>query len=182
MKKVFVIIGMLLSLGMFCACSKSDETTNVLEEQRSAKSEAELFAISANSVDVNVDSFIKEKLFNTYNLNPKDCFSIEKDMCYRIDSKEEFAAFYTGLDELPEIDFSKYTLLLGAKEYDNPDTDIENYKLVLTESEDGYILRLCCQHIGEGWVHTNEYPWLIYYYGLYPILEDKDIIVNLIYE
>ena len=35
MKKVFVILGMLLSLGMFCACSSDDDNDKVKEWKES---------------------------------------------------------------------------------------------------------------------------------------------------
>ena len=187
MKKVLFILGVLLSLGMFCACSKSDETTDVLEGQQSTKIGEkfkigeELYVISAISMDNSTQTFFKEKLQNNYYHDIRDFFSIGENMCYRIDSKEEFAAIYTGTDELPEIDFSKYTLLLGSKIYDDPDTDVENCKQVLTESEDGYNLNLYSRHRDGEWTSLC-INLQIFYYGLYPKLEDKDITVNLIYE
>lgn len=192
MKKVFLILGMLLTLGMFCACSSGDEadssplergdhTSRSEEKTDSTKLEEDSMEIKMVSMDGGVYAFFKEKLWNNYNHDSRDSFSIGEDMCYRIDSKEEFVAIYTGTDELPEIDFSKYTLLLGSKGYDNPDTDVDNCKQVLTESEDGYNLNLYSRHRDGEWTSLC-INLQIFYYGLYPKLEDKEITVNLIYE
>ena len=125
-------------------------------------------------------SFIEEKLYNTENL-VKDRFSIKENTCYRIDSKQELEALYQGTDKLPEIDYSKYTLLLGAKVYFDADTDTENYKQVLYESKDGYDLNFYSRHMEGNWGALS-ITLQIYYYGLYPKLKDKEINVNLIYE
>lgn len=108
---------------------------------------------------------------------------MKKDTCYRIDSKEALKAIYRGTDELPEIDFRNYTLLLGNKFYNGPVPDYETCRQVLSEYPGGYIFNLYCSPIkleGDLAIICAYIP--IYYYGIYPKLEDKNITVNLIYE
>ena len=177
MKKVFFILGVLLSFGMFCACSSDDEVIE-RSEGSSTRGIDTLESVKMSSVD----SFLKEKILNTMNHNhAKGYFSIDEDTCYRIDSMEELAALYQGEEELPEIDFNNNTLLLGAKVFTDPNTDVENYKMLLIESSDGYNFNLYSRHLEGEWTSLG-ITLQIYYYGLYPKLKDKDISVNLIYE
>lgn len=140
--------------------------------------------IKAASMDESVHSFFQDKIQKAYldaGYHAKDGFSLKENTCFRIDSKEELKAMYQGTDELPEIDFSKYTLLLGSKVYCDFDTDVENIQQVLTESRNSYNLNLISTHREGDWGSAS-ITLQILYYGFYPKLKDKEITVNLIYE
>ena len=182
MKKVFYFASciFIFASAVFMSCSTDDTDELNQNNQQPVNTGDDPIEIKLVSMDGGVYAFFKKNLFDAYNRG-KICFDIKDDTCYRIDSMEELAAFYTGTDELPAIDFSINTLLLGGKVYVDPDTDVENCKKVLSESEDGYALNLYTRHMEE-WGVPGIYPLQIYYWGLYPKLEDKEITVNLIYE
>ncbi len=173
MNKFYFLVCWLLMLTsgvVLTGCSSDDEALSG-EQQMTTVIEA----ISSNE---DADSFFKKMKER----NLKD-FTLKKDTCYRIDSKEALKAIYRGTDELPEIDFKNYTLLLGNKFYNGPRPDYESCRQVLGEYQGGYILNLYCSPIkleGDMGITGDYTP--IYYYGIYPKLGDKKIMVNLIYE
>lgn len=122
MKKVVFMMSLLLTLGLFSACSKDNEMGfNGDDEQmipipengevlqsvdatnlRNSKGDPEVFyffndelPISARSGSFFVDS--------------------DKDECYVINNIEELNKIYCGDRELPFIDFEHYTLVIGQK-------------------------------------------------------------------
>ena len=160
-------------MGLFSGCNSSDEALLTRE--------GPLITPKVPSSE-SATSFIEKRLFNTHNRST-DCFNIKVDSCHQIDSEEEFSAMYVGTARLPEIDFSRYTLLLGSKVYSAGDTDAENYKLVLSESEDCYHLDIHTRHLEDGeWAVVCITPLELFYYGIYPKLEKKKIVTKLIYE
>jgi hypothetical protein len=187
MKKIIFVISMLLTVGLLGACSSDDEmvisnSTDVVVGYSTGS--------STNSSDSNglinesVLSFFKEKLQKAYlaaDYQATEGFLFKYDTCYRIDSMEELASLYNGSDVLPEIDFENYTLLLGSKIYHDADTDIENYKPILFETENEYHLNLYTHHLEGEWSRLC-ITMQILYFGFYPKLKDKEIVVNLIYE
>ena len=164
MKKIVLFLSMLLAMGLTCACSSDGHDTLEAPEE----------------AGITAESFLAEKLSNTRRFL-QDRFAIEENTCYRIDSKKEFSELYLGSDELPEIDFDKYTLILGAKVYTDADTDDEKFKQILSESDDSYILNLYSKHLEGKWSSCG-ITLQIFYFGLYPKLKEKKISVNLIYE
>lgn len=128
MKKVLVILGMLLPLGMFCACSKSDETidldetTDVVGKQDQNRgvddeSGADLispiddgdgFSAISDFFQTEIGSYSKPKPFDF-----KKNLGNEEKPCLVINNEDDFKEAYTGDLSLPSIDFSKYTLILG---------------------------------------------------------------------
>ena len=183
MKRFIYLLSILFVVSAFAGCSSNEEENPVIGDNNhnSRKNDsAKEYAEINNQISESLQSFFEEKLFNTSNLM-KDRFSIKENTCYRIDSKEELAALYQGTDELPIIDCNTYTLILGSKVYTNPDTDSENYKQILLESDTCYNLNLYSRHLEGEWASCS-ISLQIYYLGLYPKLADKEIIVNIIYE
>lgn len=180
---MYVLLLLIFTIGCI---NEEDSDRPIAESQETNKTEenGEWAEITAILLNENVHSFFREKIHNAYNAlgyQAKDGFLIKENTCCRIDSREEFASLYQGSDELPEIDFSKYTLLLGAKIFTDADTDLENYKLSLFESTESYKLDICSRHLEGSWSSFG-ITLQILYYGLYPKLKNKDIVVNLLYE
>ena len=183
MRKLVFFMSMLLPLGLFSACSNDEEF-----EGSSISTNDQVISdgmeITTDLTDESVLSFFKEKLKKAYlaaNYHAKDGFLFKENTCYRINSMEELASLYQGSDVLPEIDFDKYTLLLGSKIYTDTDTDVENVKPILFETEKDYQLNLYTHHLEGEWGSPCINLQLLYF-GFYPKLKDKEIVVNLIYE
>ena len=135
-------------------------------------------------MEEDVDSFFKEKIVSAYrafNYQATDGFILNENSCNRINSREELMALYRGDDVLPEIDLSKYTLVLGARIYYGYGIDKYHFKQAIFESPGGYILNLYCHRL-EDWVELDIIPSQILYYGLYPKLLHREITVYLVYE
>lgn len=170
-KKYLAILSFLIATStVLFGCSSDDEEG--------------LKEIKAVPMEENVDSFFKEKIAHAYSkvsYQADDGFILKENSCNRIDSKEELMALYRGDDVLPEIDFSKYTLVLGARIYYGDGIDKYHIKQAIFESPGGYILNLYC-HRFEDWAELDIIPSQILYYGLYPKLLHREITVNLVYE
>ena len=186
MKKIKIMMSMLLALGLFCACSSDAEFEGIDSSNPNFKD----IESTNDSIDESVCSFFEKELQKGYltGTHVNDHFVIrdgfffeEENICYRINSMEELASLYHGSDVLPEIDFEKYTLLLGCKVYHDANTDVDNTKLVLVETPIDYELNLCTRHLEGEWGSvciTLE----ILYFAFYPKLKNKNITVNLIYD
>ena len=118
MKKVFFILGMLLSLGMFCACSNSDEIENEspndlgdlipVEEGEDFDAISEFF-----QTEIGPDGYGSCMTYNEKPFNLKNNLRKDENPCIVINNEEDFKEAYTGDLSLPAIDFSNYTLIIG---------------------------------------------------------------------
>ena len=84
------------------ACSSDDE-----EEQLGI----EITQVNAGN---EVKTFFESELTSFTDVYPKNFFvGTEGSACYLINNVEEFQSIYQGQEQLPEIDFSKNTLIIG---------------------------------------------------------------------
>ena len=118
MKKIVLFLGVLISLGMFSACSNSDEINSSEENLFEA-----LTPIEGGDGYTAIAGFFNSELrLGTEGL--PECFFMgsQTNECYIINSKQELQELYSGKKDIPEIDFSKYTLIIGQEimaDYDN---------------------------------------------------------------
>ena len=162
MKKVLLLTGALLLVAgaMFVAsCSSAEEDVTI---------------VNAVGMDEKMNSFFD----NNMRKNPS--FHIEHNTCIRVDSQEDLVKLYVGKDPIPEIDFTNYTLILGSKVFYDENTNADNYRQLLIESDESFQLNLYTHHLNGNWGILG-FPQILYY-GLYPKLKEKEITVNLIYE
>ena len=124
MKKIRLFLGMLLSLGMFSACSSSDEIDNESDVLNN------LTSIDEGDSFVVLSDFFK----TTFATEGEEAFdfknnlSNEENPCIAINNEEDFKEAYTGDLNLPAIDFSKYTLIIG-KTFLSAGTFIDNVNI-----------------------------------------------------
>lgn len=125
-------------------------------------------------------AFFQEELHSPYwdgNGNEFKTFfeqgSYDDDSYLMINSREDFQKAYMGTKELPEIDFDKYTLIIG-RTWGN-DSSYELADVFLRDDGDNYLLDACL------W-HHNGFAFFaivrIYYWRLYPKLAQKDIVTS----
>ena len=99
--------------------------------------------------------------------------AIEENRVCIINSRQELADIYLGDKELPEIDFDKYTLVIGQQIMPVLGFYIVNKKLV--ESGEEFVLKLYARNDGEVLATALQN---LYFWGLYPKLAQKTISVS----
>jgi hypothetical protein len=157
MKKKLLKISML----MYCLCILV--TCDDVESKKT---------ISPLVVDEQIIDFFDVALPTVTKSN---CFfvSTENDICYIINSMEDFQAIYSCDDKLPEIDFTLYSLVLGQQKMPNSFYSVIEQNIDETK---GLELNLYVQLPSGG--HWPSFSQL-YYWGIYPKLPNKKISVNI---
>ncbi|MBR1933036.1 MAG: hypothetical protein IJ841_05055, partial [Prevotella sp.] len=97
------------------------------------------------------------------------------NLCYFVNSNEQLQTYYHGDVALPEIDFSKYTLLLGRKLTPHAET-VES--MVLTKAESGYDLVVNAIHTRPKDYAEFAMLQLSTFWALYPKLEEGNVNVT----
>lgn len=102
------------------------------------------------------------------------CTDISYESCHVINSREEFEQADKGNQELPDVDFSRYTLIIGRTYGVNGDCKLED--VTLRDKGDFYELETTVRyHVGGSGTQAHVD---FYYWRLYPKLEKKDVIVK----
>lgn len=171
-KKVLFLMSMLLTQGLLSACS-SDENSDVHD------------SIKQIEIDSSTRDFLNKELpVSSYNHWSYGFFQeLSTDTCFIINSNEELRRIYDESDsKLPElaIDFEKNTLVVGQHRI------VEQFTLPIKlegqfmfEKEDSYILQVYYSKSSNG-VDLGIFK-LAYYWGVYPKLKDKKLVVNFIW-
>ncbi len=169
MKKVLVIMCMLLSLGMFSACSSDDEINNES-------------TICLNSIDEinNIDE-ISAFFKSAFATEGRDIFDFKKNLsndenpCILINNEEEFKETYTGELSLPTIDFSQYSLVIG-KVYLAAGTFIESVNFTSINSAKAILSINCIIDNKGAYIGTIGY---VYYWKIFPKFHTSKIYVGI---
>lgn len=121
----------------------------------------------------NLDKSIVDFFGSALPVIKSDCFfsSVDGDVCCIVNSKEELQAIYSCEKELPEINFSLYTLVIGQKKMPNSYYSITEQSI---DETDVLTLNLHVQLPDEHWPAFSQ----MYYWGIYPKLYKKKIDVN----
>lgn len=162
MKKYLFI---LLAAIAFVACNNNDETTpdnpGDNSQVKTIKTVDEMpTQVEAFFSDVNTAMGISPKILN---------FTYRKNEIAIINSREELSNLYNGGKPLPEIDFSKYTLLVGHVLVAHSGHLLERTEL--TEKEGRLTLYVYIRDLDEGFAVITP----ILYWELYPKLSQKEI-------
>ena len=132
MKKLLLMMSILLSTGMFFACSNDDEMnvnggdgSTLIPDDGVVLSPIDAFEVgnredAAQLLGGPEAHMTKDFFFFNEELpleKRSDSFFVgsDKDECYVINSLEELKNIYCGEKEIPYIDFEKYTLVIGQK-------------------------------------------------------------------
>lgn len=191
MKKLLLMMSILLSAGMFCACSSDDEMN--------VNGGGELLQISDSTL-IPDDGVVLSpiKLYDESGICTKqeDCMILDffnyqlpigkssnsffidsdKNECYVINSLEELKSIYKGNVEIPEIDFERYTLVIGQEILS--DFNYPVYKQDLMFSDHKCHLTL---YVPDFDLENNTTQYF-YYWALYPKFYTEGISVGFIKE
>ena len=102
---------------------------------------------------------------------------IWENFVYVINNREQLEDFYQGDKELPEIDFRKYTLIIGQQIIGCLENNLVEKRL--TVDEEGLHLYLHTKNDDE--VHSLAIQ-LLHYWGLYPKLQQKLVSLDVFHE
>ena len=179
MKKVLFILGMLLSLGMFWACSNSDEIEN-----ESSNDLGDLIPVEEGDDFAAISDFFKTEFglegFAYEDKMPfdlKNNLSNEENPCFVINNEEDFQDAYTGDLNLPTIDFSKYTLIIG-KIFLSAGTFIDNMSIRQTNPAKATLFISCIIDTTPGTAYLGIIHWY-YYWKLFPKFDASEINVKI---
>jgi len=141
MKKVTIMMSLLLTLGMFSACSSNDDEMDIIKSDLFVNEDDDLVPMPEDGKELEPVNLIEIQnrenleqlnggpvagniIKNLYFYNEElpigrrsESFFVEsdKDECYVINSIQELQFVYHGEKELPELDFDQYTLVIGQK-------------------------------------------------------------------
>lgn len=171
MKKLLLFIGILFSLGLFCACNNSDELTP------DSFNDTDEFTGIISPIE-KCDGYIAiTNFFNSELLNHEEAELFpffenqEESVCFIINKKEEIESLYHGNVALPEIDFNNYTLIIGLEKMPHLLYKIEKQELFFQNGNMQLNLYVSAPS-------NSFYPAMImdlYYWSLYPKIQAKEI-------
>ena len=114
MRKYVLIFSVLIATACLCACSSDDDSIpqiNLTDGEIFDFFNSELREMHSD------DNYIASRSFFYEIIDPvdHDGMPIMENMVYIINSQQELADIYVGKKKLPEIDFDKYTLIIGQQ-------------------------------------------------------------------
>ena len=174
----------------FCACESSDNhsdylinSINSISPIGSTSSVPDLPKIRSGVDDdtyQRLAAFFKAELHHPYYRDGGEVFpgffgEMEYDAqpCYLINSMEEFQTAYKGNEQLPEVDFERYSVLVGRTYRIDGSESLGIYNLV--DEDDHYRMYLgILRNINPDYGYTCDIGDL-FYWDLYPKRESKPI-------
>ena len=177
MKKSMYTFGILALMMVGTACNNSDNG----DPQGNEFPDGIQPVVLADELGDELTAFFKEYLPESSSSVPPIEFNFGENIdqhitvCLLINSMDEFKAIAPPVAELPSIDFEKYTLIIGQHELGNPGYRLE--KQSMDTEPDEMKLSLLYQSLGGG---NSATMTTFYYWGLYPKLPQKPVIVNVI--
>ena len=173
---------LMLAFGM-SSCSNDDDRimgtvqtpVSMPDEEGENKNEENVSSVRAAD---ELSFFMTEALYGSEMQGRRTFFSAdpEEEKCLIINSEQEFREAYKGDKELPDVDFSKYTLVVG-RSWDN-DTSYFFDDFEMVDKGDSYQLDLTLNHN----VHPDYGAFCvvvdIFFWRLYPKMESKPVSLN----
>ena len=191
MKKILFMMSMLLTLGLFSACSSDGEMdvigggefvitdSTLIPDDGVILSPIDAIEIGFRENDVEAMGGPKGYMWKDFRFfnqelpleESSESFFVgsDKDECYVINSLEELRNIYSGEREIPYIDFDKYTLVIGQKVM--PDFYHPEYKQDLEFRNHRCDLNLYVPDYDPGFKSIQHF----YYWAFYPKFNTEGI-------
>ena len=170
MRKVLFILGVLLSLSMFWACS----------DEFDSESSDGIVVLTPININERVDFATLSDFFNSELLLSNNTYGFfvdtnsDEDICKIINSREELQSIYSGNKLLPDIDFQQYTLIIGRKVLP------EAYHTLIRQDanlkKDVLRINLYINHLDGFYCMMQQMG----FWGLYPKFQAEKVLVNVI--
>lgn len=168
----------------FCACESSDNHSDYLINSINSISSVPDLPMIRTNVDNDtyqrLAAFFQAELHHPYYRDGGEAFpgffgELEYDAqpCYLINSMEEFQTAYKGNEQLPEVDFERYSVLVGRTYRIDGSESLGIYNLV--DEDDHYRMYLgILRNVNPDYYYTCDIGDL-FYWELYPKRESKPI-------
>ena len=190
MKKLLLMMSLLLTFSMFCACSSNDEmiVPNSTDDVFGDSSESSKDSVDSIGLIQSVEGFDgyaeiaeffnSELPCNTGDIQSSYFFKESENECvhYVINNKEDLEALYYGSRMLPKIDFEKYTFIIGVEVFPHLLFFLE--KKELTFEKGNLQLNLYVSETKDSYCPTALLN--MYFWGIYPKIETNEVSVNVI--
>lgn len=180
MKNVILIFSVLAATSCLYACTSDDDSNsgqNIIQPVGIENGAiTAFFSTELPELNHSSDGYHTSKSF-FYNPTTYGGMAIEKNMIFLINSRKELADIYLGEKELPNIDFDRYTLIIGQQMM--PYWGFYIVKKELEANDKGLRLTIYARNEGEVLPTAIQH---LYFWNLYPKLSEKTIIVNVIKE
>ena len=162
---------MLLAIGLSNACCSNDEKPD------------DVFTGELSPIE-EFDGFSSISEFFNYYCNPhtrsKGFFTdSDVDICKIINNQEELKKNYSGKGYIPEIDFQRYTLVLGQKVLSERYHPLIRQELIADKGQ--LVINLYIPKPNEKMKYHKE-PQYLYFWGIYPKFKVNSTSINLIEE
>ena len=181
--KTKTLLGLaLLLLTLMTGCSSDDETQPVMSNDDALRGGVIYDMFGKPEVDTSdpLAVFFRDELHGSYwdgSGNEHKTFfehgNWDDERCLMINSHQEFQDAYMGNAELPDVDFNKYTLIIGKTW--GSDSSFELGAVILRDKNTNYELETKLYH------HVEQMAFCtimnIYYWRLYPKLPKKSIVL-----
>lgn len=167
MRKLLLALGVLLSLGMFSACSSDDEVE--LESYADSSDDSVKFIpIEEGDGYAAIRDFFNKEL--PFGENSKGFFvgsnkNVGEEACKIIRSKKEFEENYSGDKDIPVIDFQQYTIIIGQIIMPVIGYKCVKQEILSTTKNKSAVLNLYVKNIYE---YNPQAIKPLYFWGLYP--------------
>ena len=165
----------------FCACESSDNHSDYLINSISSVPDLPMVRTDVdNDTYQRLAAFFQAELHHPYYRDGGEVYpgffgELEYDAqpCYLINSMEEFQAAYKGNEQLPEVDFERYSVLVGRTYRIDGSESLGIYNLV--DEDDHYRMYLgILRNVNPDYGYTCDIGDL-FYWELYPKRESKPI-------
>ena len=183
MKKMgWAAIALMMTTAMIVGCTSSDNDEDdsiIMPVNMNDGPVAEFFKTELPEMHSSSDYYHQTESFF---INPEflDGVAIVEDIVCVINSREELADVYLGNKDLPEIDFDKYTLIIGQQIM--PFLGFYVGKKELVADNNGFVFKLYARHDGKDDEVRATALQFLYFWAFYPKLSQKTITVNVIRE
>jgi hypothetical protein len=193
MRKVVFMMSLLLTLGLFSACSNDGDVDNGMYVNE--KGELVPIPIPEDGEVVKAIELPERHLWTeeSHKVNLLCLFfnrglpigsrsnsffvGSDKDECYVINSQNELKSIYCGNEEIPELlNFNKYTLVIGQKVKSTVFFPVLSQELEFFDKK--CVLKLHVPALTAE--NTTDLP--LYYWALYPKFKTEDISVKFVRE
>lgn len=173
MKKYIFI---LLAAMTFVACSEDEETndTSIQPVKNVPQAITDFFTSEMGKTGFKDNFFPPIKTYDDNTPLDGPLHTATPDTCCIINNMEELATIYNGDKEFPNIDFSTYSLIVGKATMPYQSFQIKSQSI--KETELNLILNIKVK--GSDTQFPAEYQ--MRYWGLYPKLPNKPLVVNII--
>lgn len=167
-----------------CACESSDNHSDYLINSINSISSVPDLPMIRTNVDNDtyqrLAAFFQAELHHPYYRDGGEAFpgffgeqEYDAQPCYLINSMEEFQTAYKGNEQLPEVDFERYSVLVGRTYRIDGSESLGIYNLV--DEDDHYRMYLgILRNVNPDYYYTCDIGDL-FYWELYPKRESKPI-------